>query len=160
MQEGFEYLLQFPRAARGIRAANGEYLDRVDGVTYRFDKWEDPDPNSPPRVIAIDHAPTVAWDGSPLTLEINGALDPLTVAAWIEANGTVVPTLVRLTQQYSCDEPLSSFIQIEPETPLPAGAALRIVVPGTVKRLGGTTGVTGGAPSPEGAGFALAMLAK
>jgi len=153
MQEGFEYLVQFPRAARGLRAANGEYFDVVEGVAYKFEGWVDPTPGSAPRVRGVDLDPSQPWDGSPLTVEIDGALDPFTVSAWIEVNGVVVPTRVILNQQHFCDAALSSYLVIEPKDPLPSGAALRVVIPATVLRLGGTLGV-------EQTGFALELTAK
>ncbi|MHC4953178.1 MAG: hypothetical protein ACYTGZ_04760 [Planctomycetota bacterium] len=161
MEEGFEYLVQFPRAARGLRAVTGEYLDFVDGAGYRFRGWADPDPSTPPRVVRVDLDPSEPWDGSPVTVELLGALDPATIAAWIELDsGEVQPTIVQLSQQYDCSPELFSYLQIEPASPLPAAARVHVYISGNIRRLGGDTGATGPAPASSGAGFAFELWTK
>jgi len=161
MQPGFEYLMQFPRGARGLRAATGEYLDTVEGAAYRSAGGLDPAPSVPPRVIRVDHDLQTPWDGAPITIELQGALDPQTIAVYLDVGGVgIVPSAVRLTQQYECGKELLSYLQVEPLQTLPMGRKVTVLVPGTVLRLGGTLGVTGPAPAAAGDGFAFELLAR
>jgi len=148
LQPGFEYLLQLPRGARGLRAVTGEYLDEVDGAAYRFRDRVDRDPLTP-------------WDGSPLTIELLGALDPTTIAVYLDVEEIgIVPSIVHLTQQYQCGEELFSYLQVEPVNPLPSGHRVAVILPGSMLGLGGTSGVTGPAPAAAGAGFGFELFAK
>jgi len=161
LHPGFEYLLQFPRGARGLRAATGEYLDKVEGAAYRFSDWSDLDPSVPPRVLRMDLDPQTPWDGSPLTVELLGALDPTTIRVYIDVEGIgIVASAVRLTQQHPCGDELHSYLQVEATDALPPGRRVRVVLPGTMLRLGGTSGATGPAPAAAGDGFVIDLISR
>jgi len=149
-----EYTIQFPRGARGVRAVTGEYMTELQGGRFRFGDYVDPFPGQPPRVVEAvrpDDAPVVE-------VAIEGALEPSTVRAQLfllEPGGAERPllTFVTLVQRYECPGVLLAHLRVEPGEPTPYGAPIRLVIPGDVLRLAGTTGVTGPEPAPAGAGF-------
>jgi len=162
LQVGFEYILQIPRGARGLRATTGEYLDLVEGASYRFSDWADPDPDAPPRVLRADYYPGEPWNSvSPVTFEIAGALDPDTISVTMDVDGLgAVPSATRLIQQIACGGTLVAQLQVQTLSPIPAGRVVRIRLPGTIRRLGGTSGLTGLAPAAPGEGYTYELLSR
>lgn len=153
---GAEYTIQFPRAARGVRAASGEYLSEVETFTNRAGPPIDLDPESPPRAVPMP--PTPVWDGNPITVAFTEALDPDTLfpALWeIDPAGlaTPIPTLHTLRQNYVCGGEIEVRLVAAPDAALRPGSILRLVVPGTTTGLGDPRGLAGPAPAPAGSGF-------
>ena len=144
------YTLQFAPAGRGIRATNGEYLFDLITLEITVGGLIDDDPQNPPRVIAMDHSPTQAWLGTPITLTIDQMLDPDSIEAHLlvldPLTGAEIGELtIRLTlsqRRQACIGGQPSRLIIEPLEPLPPNTPLRLRLPGTV------LGITGD-PSPE-----------
>jgi hypothetical protein len=157
--EDVEYILQFPRASRGLRSVHGEYLDSVIGATYSFADWGDGGDESPVRMESVTPDPVGDWDGVAVELTFSTALDPETITGRFEIDGVPQATIVRLLQQYNCGEELRSRLEFRPVDPIPAGTTAELVVPGTILRLGktdrATDGVTGPAPAAPGGGVRL-----
>ena len=145
--EGSEYLLQFPRASRGLRSIHGEFLDEVVGGAFSFEGWGVAG-DGPPRVLSH-----TVLDGGAIEVEISRALDPETIRGHFEVNGVPVPTEARLLQSHSCGEPVRVRLEYRPVAPLPARFSL--VLPGSILSLPGDAGLTGPAPAPPGAGTRL-----
>jgi hypothetical protein len=159
LTDGGEYTLQLPRASRGPRAESGEYLAEVWGARYRFEGYVDDAPEEFPRVLGVTPDPAAPWTGEPIEVRVHGALDPATVRgtlALVDAAGAETPidAAVTLRQRYECGAPLVARIRVEPLEPVLAGSRLRLRLPPDVRRLGGTTRITG--PVPQlGAGYQI-----
>jgi hypothetical protein len=157
------YTLQFPRAARGLRAVTGEYLSDLITITFTTGWYDDDDPTNPPHVTDVDRDPALPWDGGPVHLTMLGQLDPETLEVHllhVQPDGTEVllPVEFQLTQSAGCLGALLSRLEVEAVEPLPAGALVRVRLPGTIR------GITGD-PSPsnllEGrAGFEVDFRAR
>ncbi|MGH7163722.1 MAG: hypothetical protein ACREID_09580 [Planctomycetota bacterium] len=142
LADGATYTLQIPRAARGLRAVTGEYLDALVQTAARFQGFADEDPASPPRVVDVDRSVGQPWDGAPLTITILGGLDPATVDLGlfrVAQDGTETPLPARVTflQDYGCLRPLLARLTVEPVSALPPGSRVRVRVPATVLGFGG-----------------------
>ncbi len=160
LHEGSTYTIQFPRAARGLRAATGEYLEELVGGDIRIGPVVDPDPATPPRVTDVNWNPATPWTGEPLVVTLLGAIDPSTAAVQllrVAANGseTALAASFTLEQETPCVGSLLARLTITPSAALPPASTIRLRIPGSVRRLGGSSGVTGPAPAPPGAGFAV-----
>ncbi len=160
LRAGDTYTVQFPRAARGLRAANGEYLDILVGGEVRMGTFADHDPATPPRVTDVNWNPAVPWTGTPVVVTLLGAIDPSTAAVQlvrVAGSGaeTALPVTFKLDQQTQCVGNPLSYLTVTPTGALPPASTVRLRIPGTVRRLGGTSGATGPAPAPPGAGFAV-----
>jgi hypothetical protein len=162
---GRVYILQFARAAQGLRAETGEYLETVRTFNVQVaDGYEDEDPATPPRVTALDRSTTDPWDGTPVTITVLGALDPESLAAAlyvVEPGGTEVPitTIVTFRQRPACLGSLLARLTVEPWDPLPASSLIRLKIPGSVRGISGDdipeNRLTGASPAPAGAGFSV-----
>ncbi|MHC4548443.1 MAG: hypothetical protein ACYTEZ_06665 [Planctomycetota bacterium] len=161
---GDTHTLQFPRAARGLRATTGEYLTDLFTAIFDADEPVDLQPDEPPRVQAVSPTPGLPWDGSPITLVISEALDPDTVFPLLyevdpAGRETPISFVFTLTQQYACgsSEP-EVRLSVAPDTALRPGSILRLrLPPGEAVGLGGpptlANALTGPAPQPGGRGF-------
>ncbi|MHC4133989.1 MAG: hypothetical protein ACYS0K_03275 [Planctomycetota bacterium] len=153
---GDAYTLQFPSAARGLRAVSGEYLTDVETFVNRAGPPVDLEPADPPRVEPLP--PTLNWDGNPITLAFTEPLDPDTLfpVLWeIDATGlaTPIPSVHALSQRFLCNGTLEVRLVVAPAAALQAESILRLVVPGTTTGLGDSRGLAGPAPAPAGSGF-------
>jgi len=155
---GEDYTIQFPRAARGLRAFTGEYLTDVITFHVTIAPPADLSPGLPPQVTNLTPAPGAPYAGEPITLALNEALDPSTVAPELIAvlpDGSELPypSDFALTQEYRCSGVLEVRLLVVPANPPPAGAATRL-------RLAGTTLGISGVAEPgnalgAGAGFTV-----
>jgi hypothetical protein len=153
---GIDYTLQFPSAARGLRAVTGEYLTEVETVENQAGPPDDLEPDEPPRVLPLP--PTPIWDGEPITLAFTEPLDPDTlfpVLSEIDATGTETPiaSVHALTQRWLCGGSYEVRLAVAPDAALRPGSILRLVVPGSATGLGDPRGIAGPPPAPAGSGF-------
>ena len=96
-----------------------------------------------------------------VALMVDAQGDPDTIRVYLDLEEIgQIPSVVRLTQQHECGEELRSYLQVEPLNAMPSNHRVTIILPGTMLRLGGTSGVTGPAPAAEGLGFAFQLLTK
>ncbi|MHC4972297.1 MAG: hypothetical protein ACYTG3_08190 [Planctomycetota bacterium] len=156
LRVGDDYTLQFPPAARGVRAVSGEYLTDVETLENRIGPPADLVPDDPPR--AVTAPPTLVWNGEPITIAFTEPLDPDTLfpVLWeIDATGLALPlpSVHTLSQRYLCGGELEVRLVAAPDTALQPGSTLRLVVPGTTTGLGDPRGLAGPAPAPAGSGF-------
>jgi hypothetical protein len=161
---GAPHTLQFDRAARGLRAATGEYLMEVLGFQFDVGGPLDPTLDQPPRVIATTPPPGAPWDGTPLQLTISKPLDPESLfptLLQIAADGAAAPLAFvhSLEQGYDCDGKVHTRLHVAPGEPPAPGSTFRLLLPGTVRSLGGDgapgPGLTGPFPQAGGLGFRL-----
>jgi hypothetical protein len=164
--EGLTYTLQFDRAARGPRAASGEYLAEVRSLTVEIGPYVDEDPLEPPRVMDVDQPTAQPWSGAPITVTIAGALDADTLIAslWTvdQMNGDLdTPLLIGVTlrQQQGCIGGAGTRLLVELLEPLPPASIVRLRIPGSVRGITGEdrpeNRLTGPPPAPGGAGFSV-----
>jgi hypothetical protein len=159
---GAKHTLQFDRAARGLRAVTGEYLTEVVGVQFEVGGPRDFTPGEPPRVVSVSPAPGLPWDGSPLDLTISKPLDPGSLALslfQVAQDGSTSPLAFvhSLEQGYECDGTLGTHLLVALSEPPSPGSTFRLLLPGTVRSLGGDGapehGLTGPFPQAGGQGF-------
>jgi hypothetical protein len=165
LMEGVTYTLQFDRAARGPRAASGEYLAEVRGLAVETGPYVDEDPLEPPRVIDVNRSTAEPWDGSPLTVAISGALDADTLIASLWTldgdSNPETPLLIAVTlrQQAGCIGGPRTRLLVELAEPLPPASVVRFRIPGSVLGITGEdrpeNRLTGPHPAPAGAGFSV-----
>jgi hypothetical protein len=155
LRVGDAYTLQFPSAARGVRAVSGEYLTEVETLANRAGPPVDLEPSDSPRVLPVP--PTTAWDGYPITLAFSEPLDPDTLfpVLWeIDAVGAnPLPFVHTLSQRYLCSGALEVRLVVAPAAAVRSGSILRLVVPGATTGYGDPRGLAGPAPAPAGSGF-------
>jgi hypothetical protein len=158
------HTVQFPRAARGLRAETGEYLDVLATGEFVAGPYEDPDPAGPPCVMAVNPPPGAVWNGEPVVLEISEPLDPLTLTPLmfeVGAGGVERPIAFRFTleQRYDCDGAAIVRLSVTPDEALAPGSTLRLMVPGTTLGISGAdvteNSLTGPPPFALGAGYAV-----
>ena len=159
---GATYTLQFPRAARGLRAVTGEYL--TDLVTLEFTAGPpvDPTPGTPPRVTSVSPAPGATWDGAPISVNLSKAVDPRTLTplfVQVASDGSATPLAIVFTldQGSDCEGKTHATLLVALDEPPAPGGTFRLLLPGTILALGGdgapSSGLTGPAPQPGGEGF-------
>jgi len=156
------YTLQFAPAALGVRAQNGEYLEAVITFTVvAAAEFVDEDPQDPPRVVDVDHPETEPWLGTPVTISVFGALDPLHVRVELyhvddQNVETPIPNSFILRQQFKCSGSVTARLTIEPLAPLPPASHLRVRMPATVRGISGLAAPHNLLRGPDaGPGFVL-----
>jgi hypothetical protein len=154
LRPGDDYRLQFPDGPRGPRSIHGEFLDEVVDLKLRFEGWQDLQPDGPPRVLSLSPDPTSEpWEGGPITVTVSGALDPATLGGLLRVQGFPVATYLSLEQEYDCEGVVRARIELRTNTAIAAGSRVDLDLPGTIRRLGGSSGLTGAEPAPPGDGF-------
>jgi len=159
LQTGEEYRLQFPMGPRGPRSVHGECLTEVVDLKFTFEGWGDHYPTEPPRVLSLDPDPSKdPWEGEPIIVTVSGALDPATIAGLLRVEGFPVATRLKLLQQYECGGIVRSRLEVRTEKLIAPGSRVDLELPGTIRHLGGTFGLTGADPAPVGDGFRVTYI--
>jgi hypothetical protein len=159
---GAEHTLQFPRAARGLRAVTGEYLTDVVSVIFDMGPHADLSPGAPPIVTGVAPNPGLPYGGEAITLAVSEALVPESFVPQmvsIAANGAVAPYpfTYRLTQQYLCSGGIEVRLFLAPSQAPAGGATIRLTIPGTAMGLSRAAGAANALNG--GAGFTADFLA-
>jgi hypothetical protein len=135
------HVLEFPRAAKGLRAATGEYLSELQGIAFYagapIDLWP-----LAPQVTAITPSPSASYKGEAITIAISEPLDAATLAPelYSVAPGgamTPLPFQFQLTQAYLCGGGVEVRLFIAPNQAPPAGTVTRLTLPPGTLGLGG-----------------------
>lgn len=134
------HVLQFRRAARGVRAVTGEYLtDLVGlgfGVAEPIDLWP-----SPPLVTAITPAAPLNYRGEAITIAFSEPLDPASISLTLESvfpGGATqaLPYDFDLSQRWLCNGDVEVRMLIAPRAAPPSGTVTRLRLPGSIRALG------------------------
>jgi len=144
------HVLQFLRAAHGVRAATGEYLSEVQGAAFRaaapIDLWP-----GAPRITTITPSPAAAYHGEAITVALTEPLDPKTLVpglVTVAANGATAPLPFQyhLTQTYLCSGGIEVRLLLAPSQAPPPGSRTRLTFPAGVLALGGGPALNNGLP--------------
>jgi len=164
LREDTLYTFQIPRAADGLRAVTGEYLEDLETVEIEVGGLAPPELPGPLRVLGVDAPEGTIWDGSPIRLTLSSALDPSTVAGGlclVDATDEELPlaTVLTLKQPDGVEQPEVATLTVELWGDLPPASHLRLRLPGSLLALGEPDpllgGLTGRAPAPPCQGFVL-----
>ncbi|MDH3592388.1 MAG: hypothetical protein OER88_10945 [Planctomycetota bacterium] len=141
LEQGAPHTLQFPRAARGVRAITGEYLEVINGATFRADGPVDFAPTRAVRVSFVSLRPGSIWDGSPVQIDLSKPIDPASFEASfyrVEADGSQIEmaSVRTLEQFYTCEGELRTQVFMNLAAPPGPATMFRIVLPGTIRALG------------------------
>lgn len=150
---GQAHVLQFPRAARGVRAATGEYLTDLLGFGFSAAQHEDLWPGAP-GIVGITPSPAASYHGEPITIAFSEPLDPATVVPQLlsvagDGSTAPLPFHFHLTQTYLCSGGLEVRLLIAPDRAPAAGTTTRLTLPA------GTLALGGGPPLGLGAGVTV-----
>lgn len=135
------HVLGFPRAAKGLRAATGEYLSELTGVAFYggppIDLWP-----LAPQVTAVTPNPAASYKGQLITLAISeplepGALVPQLVSVAPGGATTPLPFQYQLTQTYLCGGAVEVRLTVAPTQAPPSGTTTRLTIPAGTPALGG-----------------------
>jgi hypothetical protein len=147
---GALHILQFPRAARGVRAATGEYLSELLGFAFYvgapIDLWP-----AAPQVTAITPSPSAPYHGEAITIALSEPLDPTTLAlslVSVSPGGSTAPLPFdySLTQTWLCSGAVEVRLLIAPSKAPPAGTTTRLTLPAGTRALGGGPDLAHGQP--------------
>ncbi len=147
---GALHVLQFPRAARGPRAATGEYLTDLVGIAFdaaaAIDLWP-----AAPQVTGITPNPAAAYHGEAITIAISEPLDPATVAVGLvsvasDASTAPLPFDFSLTQTWLCGGGVEVRLLVAPSKAPPKGTTTRLTLPSGIRALGGGPDLAHGQP--------------
>jgi hypothetical protein len=160
---GQDHLLQFPRAARGVRAITGEYLSEIIGAAFLVAPPVDQQPGEPVRVVATTPAAGQPWNGGAIGVTFSRPIDPATFSVdfvQVLPGGTEIPlgAIATLKQTLACDGgPFG--MQLTLPSPPAGGATVKLKLPGTIAPLGGTPsdGLAGPEPAAPATGFQLPL---
>jgi hypothetical protein len=140
---GQPHVLQFRRAARGVRAVTGEYLSDLVGMAFAvsapIDLWP-----PPPLVTGITPSSPAKYHGEAITIAFSEPLDPASVTVSLVSvfsGGTTqpLPFDFDLTQTWLCSGNVEVRMLVAPRAAPPPGTITRLTLPGTIKGLGGAT---------------------
>jgi hypothetical protein len=135
------HVLEFPRAAKGLRAATGEYLSELEGIAFYagapIDLWP-----LAPQVTAVTPSPSASYDGQAIVVAISEPLDPATLAPELVSVApggatTPLPFQYQLTQTYLCGGGVEVRLHVAPAASPPAGTITRLTLPPGTLGLGG-----------------------
>jgi hypothetical protein len=138
---GAPHVLQFRRAALGVRASSGEYLTDLVGVGFAVaapaDLWP-----AAPQVTGITPAPAAEYHGEAITIAFSEPLDPATVSVglvsvWPGGSTQPLPFDFDLRQTWLCSGEVEVRLLVAPRVAPPAGTVTRLTLPGTIRALGG-----------------------
>lgn len=143
------HVLQFRRAARGVRALTGEYLTELGGyafnVTAPIDLWP-----SAPQVTGITPNPGVPYHGEAITIAISEPLDPAVAVGLVSVapGGSTAPLPFdfSLTQTWLCGGGVEVRLFVAPSKAPPAGTITRLTLPAGTRALGGGPDLAHGQP--------------
>jgi len=126
------HVLQFPRAAHGLRAATGEYLSELEGFAFRAAAPVDLWPGAP-MITGITPSPSLPYHGEAITIAISEPLDPGTVLPQLVSIApggamTSLPFQFDLTQTYHCSGEVEVRLLIAPTKAPPAGTWTRLTL--------------------------------
>jgi hypothetical protein len=144
------HVLQFPRAARGLRAATGEYLTDLVGIAFAgaapVDLWP-----AAPQVTGITPSAAAPYHGEAITIAISEPLDPETLAIGLVSvfpGGSTAPLPFdsSLTQAWHCSGTIEVRLLVAPRGAPPAGTITRLSLPAGTRALGGGPDLAHGQP--------------
>ncbi|MCK6460890.1 MAG: hypothetical protein L6Q95_13490 [Planctomycetes bacterium] len=144
------HVLEFPRAAKGLRAATGEYLSELTGIAFYAGEPADLWPAAP-QVTAVTPSPAASYKGEAITLAISEPLDPAALAPQLVSvlpGGATAPLPFRfqLAQTYLCGGGVEVRLLVAPSQAPPAGSVTRLTLPAGTAALGGGPELNHGTP--------------
>jgi len=158
LEPDMRHTLQFRRAAHGVRAITGEYLNDLVGAVFDVAAPVDADPSTPPRVEALTPPGGASWDGSAIVVTLSEPVAPETLVPVLfrvtQAGPVAIDYVFALEQGFDCDGAVATRLSVAPNQAILPGT-YRLQIPGTVLPLGGHLGLTGAEPAEPGLGFAV-----
>jgi hypothetical protein len=144
------HVLEFPRAAKGLRAATGEYLSELKGIAFYagapIDLWP-----AAPQVTAVTPSPSASYKGEAIMIAISEPLDPVSLAPELVSVApggatTPLPFQFQITQAYLCGGGVEVRLLVAPSQAPPAGTTTRLTIPAGTPALGGGPALNHGMP--------------
>ncbi len=135
------HVLQLPRAARGLRAATGEYLSELEGLAFRAGDPVDFWPVAP-EVTGITPNPSAPYHGEAITIALSEPLDPETLAVGLvsvftDGSTAPLPFDFHLSQAWLCSGMVEVRLLVAPKQAPPAGSTTRLTLPAGTRAIAG-----------------------